>query len=307
MVVDDKTILITGCGSFAKAFANQILLHHKPKKIIFLSRDEFFQVLAREEVADPKGLTRWFIGDVRDYTRLLKALKGVDIVIHTAALKRIEVNEYNPFEAIMTNIFGTQNVIDACIERGVEQAVLLSTDKAVEPINLYGATKLCAEKIWIDANYFKPVFSVVRYGNVMGSRGSVLPKFQELAQAKKEFPVHDIRMTRFWVSLEDAVKMVLEVKEYAKIYILKARSFRIVDLAKALYARAKIKETGIEPGEKVHEVLIGMGEGVTDEGWYYVVHQDRIFLDGDKPVVKGPKVLSSEFNTMSIKEIRELL
>jgi len=307
MVVDNKTILLTGCGSFAKAFANYVLLHHKPKKIIFFSRDEFFQVLARESIDDPKGICRWFIGDVRDLDRLVKAMQGVDIVVHSAALKRIEVCEYNPYEAIQTNILGTQNVIDACISREVKQAVMLSTDKAVEPINLYGATKLCGEKIWLDGNFMSTIFSVVRYGNVMGSRGSVLPKFRLLAEQKDEFPVHDVRMTRFWVDMDKAVKMVLEAKDYGKTYVLKAPSFKIVDLCKALYARAKIIETGREPGEKLHETLITKHECVTDEDWYYKIHAEQEYRDGDVHVPQEPIVYCSDPPTMTIKDIREIL
>jgi len=310
-MVDDKVVLITGSGSFAKAFANHLLLECKPKKVCFFSRDEYLQVLAREEVIDPRGLTRWFIGDVRDGDRLYKALKDVDVVIHTAALKRVEVCEYNPYEAVQTNIIGTQNVIDAAISRGVKKAIFLSTDKAVNAINLYGSTKAVAEKIWLDANYLTTSFSVVRYGNVMGSRGSVLPFYESLAKERKPFPVTDVRMTRFWVDMADAVRMVMEAleKPYGRIYVLKAPSFRIVDLAKALYARAEIKEVKKSPGEKYHEVLINEyeGERVTDCKWYYQINPEIVYREGDLVTVQQIGEYTSKDCTLSIKDIRNKL
>lgn len=307
-MVDGKTILITGCGSLAKALTGELLLNHKPKKVILYSRDEFLQHEAKESMLDPRRILRFFIGDVRDRDRLSLAMKGVDIVIHAAALKRVDTIEYNPGEAVKTNVDGTQNVIRACIGAGVKRAIFTSTDKAVEPINLYGCTKAVAEKLWLHANFYKPIFTAVRYGNVIGSRGSVLPAFQKIAAVKEEFPITDVRMTRFWVDMDEAVALIIRAigGEPGYIYVLKSPTFKITGLAKALYGRAKIKEVGLRPGEKIHETLISRHEGVIDRGSYYMVESGVHFVD-ERPSTQNIPPLTSETGNMSIGEIRELL
>lgn len=262
-MLDNKVILITGgTGSFGIKFTEVVLKKYKPRKIIIFSRDEMkqyemSQVLSRKQY---KNL-RYFIGDVRDADRLHRALNGVDIVVHAAALKIVPTAEYNPFEAVKTNIFGAENIINVAIDNGVEKVLALSTDKAASPLNLYGATKLCAEKMFIAANSYSPVktsFSVVRYGNVFGSRGSVVPFFRECSK-KGVIPITDERMTRFWITLEQGVEFVLSSLDSMKggeIFIPKLPSMKVVDLAKVVAPKAKIKLIGIRPGEKIHECLL---------------------------------------------------
>lgn len=267
-MLNDKTILITGgTGSFGKKFAKTVLQNYENvKKIIIYSRDEYKQfVMSNDEFfkAHAKKL-RYFIGDVKDKERLRRAFDGVDIVIHAAALKQVPACEYNPFEAVKTNIYGAQNVIDCAIDMNVAKIVALSTDKACAPINLYGATKLCSDKLFVAANSYcgeKDIsFSVVRYGNVAGSRGSVIPFFKSLvASGAKELPITDMRMTRFWLRLEQAVEMVLHAIEHMRggeLYVKKIPSMRISELAKAIAPGLGIKEIGIRPGEKIHEQMI---------------------------------------------------
>lgn len=266
-MLTNKTILITGgTGSFGKAFTKTILkLYPKIKKIVIFSRDEFkqFNMANMQEFKSNQKL-RFFIGDVRDRNRLYRAFSDVDIVIHAAALKQVPLCEYNPFEAVKTNILGAQNIIDAAIDRNVEKIVALSTDKACAPINLYGATKLCSDKLFIAGNAYvgsnNTKFSVVRYGNVAGSRGSVIPFFQELAQKDTtELPITDFNMTRFWLKLEEAVKMVLmalEKMDGGELFVKKIPSMKITDLAKAIAPKLPIKHIGIRPGEKIHELMI---------------------------------------------------
>ena len=259
MILEGKTVLVTGgTGSFAHKFIAYILQNDNPVKIIIYSRDEYKQAMMKEEFKHDKGKIRWFVGAIRDLARLKMAFRGVNIVIHAAALKRIESCEYNPSEAIRTNVMGTDNVIHAAIQSGVERAVYLSTDKSVHPVNLYGYTKGCGEKLWLWANYYLPIFSIVRYGNVMGARGSVLPYFRVLAEQKVEFPITDLQATRFWMTFDSAVQTVLNAitGHPGLIHISKAPSFKITDLAKALYLRAKFKEIGLRPGEKRHELLV---------------------------------------------------
>lgn len=259
--LEGKTIFLTGgTGSFGHAFVREVTKKHKPKKIIIFSRDEWKQSEMAKKI-NHKSL-RWFIGDVRDRDRLSRAMNGADIVIHAAALKQIPVCEYNPFEAVKTNIIGAENIIDAAINLGVRQVVALSTDKAVNPINLYGATKLCAEKMIVQGNTYaarsKTRFACVRYGNVVGSRGSVVPLFK----AQKEtgtLTVTDKRMTRFWITLKESVDLVVTALNHMKggeIFVPKIPSMKIVDLAKAMAPKATCKEIGIRPGEKLHEVLV---------------------------------------------------
>ncbi len=263
--VDGKTILLTGgTGSFGKHFCHYLLNKCKPKVIRVFSRDELKQHEMRQEFDDDR--LRFFIGDVRDVERLRRAMEGADYVVHAAALKQVPACEYNPFEAVKTNIHGAQNIIDAAIDVGVEKVVALSTDKAVNPVNLYGATKLCADKLFVQGNAYSgdriTRFSCVRYGNVIGSRGSVIPVFLR----QKEMgvlTVTDERMTRFWITLDEAVELVLNAFRYmqgGEIFIPKIPSMKIIDLARAICPECKVKIIGIRPGEKLHEALTGEDE-----------------------------------------------
>tara|TARA_A100001011_G_C14134975_1_gene767139 strand:- start:42 stop:1028 length:987 start_codon:yes stop_codon:yes gene_type:complete len=257
-----KSILISGgTGTYGKC-AIKYLLKHNPKKIIVFSRDEFKQYNLSKEINDKK--IRYFIGDVRDYERVEYALKDVDILIHAAALKQVPSSEYNPTEAIRTNINGAENIIRAAIKCNVKKVMALSTDKATNPINLYGATKLCSDKLFVAANNYsggrKTIFSITRYGNVFGSRGSVLDTFENVNKKKlKFFPITDKDMTRFWITIEDGVKFsmqnIIRMKG-GEIFVPKIPSVKITDLAKAYNDKIPIKITGLRPGEKVHEVMV---------------------------------------------------
>ncbi|HEC1792383.1 TPA: UDP-N-acetylglucosamine 4,6-dehydratase (inverting) [Campylobacter lari] len=258
-----KSILITGgTGSFGKTYTKTLLQKYKPKKIIIYSRDELKQFEMAREFND--DCMRYFIGDVRDKERLSIAMKDVDFVIHAAAMKHVPIAEYNPMECIKTNIHGAQNVIDACLENNVEKCIALSTDKACNPINLYGATKLASDKLFVAANNIAgnshTKFSVTRYGNVVGSRGSVIPFFKKLInEGAKELPITDERMTRFWISLEDGVNFVLNNFAYmhgGEIFVPKIPSMKIVDLAKTMAPNLAHKIIGIRAGEKLHEIMI---------------------------------------------------
>jgi UDP-N-acetylglucosamine 4,6-dehydratase len=261
--LDGASVLITGgTGSLGKSLVEFLLRETKVRRIAILSRDELKQQRLRIQFKDDSRL-RWFLGDVRDLERLKRAFHGVDFVIHAAALKQVDTGEYNPMEFIKTNVLGSQNVIDASIEAGVKRVVALSTDKASSPINLYGATKLTADKLFVAANNFSftygTTFSVVRYGNVMGSRGSVIPYFQEIAAKGKPLPITDLRMTRFWISIESAVKFVidsLEMMTGGELYVPRIPSMKIVDLANAVAPGAQLQEIGMRPGEKLHEEMI---------------------------------------------------
>ncbi len=263
-MLNDKTILVTGgTGSFGKKFIEIALNRYHPKKIIVYSRDELKQFeMQQESPDDGNNPMRYFIGDVRDLGRLKRAMEGVDIVIHAAALKQVPAAEYNPFEAVKTNIIGGQNVIDAALSQGVKKAIALSTDKAAAPINLYGATKLTSDKLFIAANNYKGKhdikFSVVRYGNVMGSRGSVIPFF--IGKKKTGLlPITDERMTRFNITLQEGVNFVLQCLETmwgGELFIPKIPSYRIMDVAEAVAPGVKHEIIGIRPGEKLHEEMI---------------------------------------------------
>lgn len=267
-MLNDRVILITGgTGSFGRKFTEAIFKKYKPKKVIIFSRDEYKQYEMAKIFPDSKYEIRYFLGDIRDRDRLFRAFEGVDYVIHAAALKQVPALEYNPTEAIKTNVFGADNIVDAAIDRGVKKVIALSSDKAVNPINLYGASKLAAEKIFIAANDYggrKVKFAVVRYGNVVGSRGSVVSLFLSLKKQKiKEFPITDVRMTRFWITLEQSVDLVLKAIEKAEggeIFIPIAPSMKVIDLAKAIESDCKFKIIGIRPGEKVHETLVSEDE-----------------------------------------------
>ncbi|EGK8087623.1 UDP-N-acetylglucosamine 4,6-dehydratase (inverting) [Campylobacter lari] len=258
-----KSILITGgTGSFGKTYTKTLLQKYQPKKIIIYSRDELKQFEMAREFND--NCMRYFIGDVRDKERLNIAMKDVDFVIHAAAMKHVPIAEYNPMECIKTNIHGAQNVIDACLENNVEKCIALSTDKACNPINLYGATKLASDKLFVAANNIAgsshTKFSVTRYGNVVGSRGSVIPFFKKLInEGAKELPITDERMTRFWISLEDGVNFVLNNFAYmhgGEIFVPKIPSMKIIDLAKTMAPNLAHKIIGIRAGEKLHEIMI---------------------------------------------------
>jgi UDP-N-acetylglucosamine 4,6-dehydratase/5-epimerase len=261
--LDGSSVLITGgTGSLGKALVSHLLETTKVRRVAIFSRDELKQFEMRAQFKDDPRL-RWFLGDVRDLDRLKRALHGVDYVIHAAALKQVDTGEYNPMEFIKTNIIGSQNVIEAAIESGVKRVVALSTDKASSPINLYGATKLTADKLFVAANNYSfnygTIFSVVRYGNVMGSRGSVIPFFRNLAEKGKPLPITDLRMTRFLISLDQAVMFVIDslnMMQGGELYVPRIPSMKIVDLAQAAAPGAKMEEIGMRPGEKLHEEMI---------------------------------------------------
>jgi UDP-N-acetylglucosamine 4,6-dehydratase len=263
-LLNGKTVLITGgTGSFGKAFVSSVLKYTDAKKVIVFSRDELKQWEMRQDLGEEKRV-RFFIGDVRDHQRLVRAFAGVEVVVHAAALKHVPIAEYNPFEAVKTNIHGAQNVIEAAIDCGVEQVIALSTDKASSPTNLYGATKLVSDKLFVDGNAYaggkNTRFAVVRYGNVLGSRGSVLPFFQEQAKTGT-LSITDERMTRFWITLQEGVRFVVESFDRMRggeIFVPKIPSMRVVDLARAIAPKAKLRFIGIRPGEKLHEELISI-------------------------------------------------
>ena len=263
---DEKVVLITGgTGSFGRHFVETMLREHHPGKLIVFSRDELKQHEMRADGLDDPAL-RYFIGDVRDESRLRRAMQGVDIVVHAAALKQVPACEYNPIEAILTNIMGARNVVEAALDAGVERVMALSTDKAVNPINLYGATKLAAEKLFIQSNAYAggrgTRFSCVRYGNVVGSRGSVIPVFLRQRESGT-VTVTDPRMTRFWITLEQGVRFTiacLEQMEGGEVFVPKIPSMRVVDLAQAVAPGSQVNVVGIRPGEKLHEVLVSDDE-----------------------------------------------
>lgn len=296
-MLDNKNILVTGgTGSFGKQFVRTVLERYKPRRLIILSRDELKQHEMRASGFDDPCL-RYFIGDVRDAERLRRAFQDVDIVIHAAALKQVPACEYNPIEAIMTNIMGARNVIDAALDAGVDKVLALSTDKAVSPVNLYGATKLCAEKLFVQSNAYSgsdgTIFSCVRYGNVVGSRGSVIPLFLQQRETGT-ITVTDKRMTRFWLTLQQGVEFVLNAIERmhgGEVFIPKIPSMSILDLAEAIAPGCKVEHIGIRPGEKLHEALISEDEArqTLDVGDMFVIQpahpwwKDGVWADG-KPL-----------------------
>lgn len=272
-MLNNKSIIITGgTGSFGNHFVEYALKHYTPKKIIVYSRDEYKQFVMANKFHEYKGVLRFFIGDVRDKDRLRRALNGVDYVVHAAAMKQVPTCEYNPIEAVRTNINGAMNVVDAVLDSdSVRKVVALSTDKAVNPINLYGGTKLVSDKLFIAANSYVGnrdlTFSVVRYGNVAGSRGSVIPFFQNIIEkGGKELPITDYKMTRFWIGLEQGVELVIKALKDARggeTFISKIPSFKITDLAQAMLPGCEMPEIGIREGEKLHEVMVTREDSAT--------------------------------------------
>lgn len=324
-LIRGKKILVTGgTGSFGKKFTEVILNKFNPEKLIIFSRDEFKQYEMAKVFSPQKYPIRYFLGDIRDRPRLTRAFEGIDYVIHAAALKQVPALEYNPTEAVKTNILGADNIVDAAIDTGVKKVVALSSDKAVNPINLYGATKLAAEKVFIAANAYggcKVKFSVVRYGNVMGSRGSVISLFLKLkAENKKIFPLTDERMTRFWITLEQGVELVIKAineGEGGEVYIPIIPSMRVVDLARAIRPDCSFKLIGIRPGEKIHETLISEDEArkaKVFKGSYVILPQFYETKTVSKkykryPSVKEGFAYKSDTNDawLSVKDIRKML
>lgn len=288
---DNKSILITGgTGSFGKDCIKFLLNNHKPERIVVFSRDEVKQLEMQQEFNGT--MMRFFLGDVRDKDRLKLAMSGVDFVIHAAALKQVPAAEYNPMECIKTNIHGAQNVIEAALENSVEKVIALSTDKAANPINLYGATKLVSDKLFVAANNIvgesTTRFGVVRYGNVLGSRGSVIPVFRKLlSDGKKELPLTDKNMTRFFITLDQGVRFVIDQfynLQGGEIFVPKLPSIKLVDLAKAIAPEAKLKFIGMRPGEKVHEIMCPKDDSHLTYEFkdFYVIGPSISFVDSDK-------------------------
>lgn len=295
MEFKDKTVLITGgTGSFGRAFATYLVNETSCKKIIIFSRDEWKQwEMKREHPAFSSERMRFFLGDVRDANRLTRAFQDVDIVIHAAALKQVPAAEYNPSEFVKTNVFGAMNVIDAAINSGVKSVVALSTDKAVNPVNMYGATKLCSDKLFAASNAYVgkrgfPILSVVRYGNVAGSRGSIIPLWlRALENPNEQLAVTDERMTRFWISLKEAVALVVSsLKEMrgGEIFVPKIPSFKITDLAQVMAPGRPFKIIGIREGEKLHELMIGKDDSrhTIDFGNYYAIIPEHLVHEKNK-------------------------
>ena len=328
-MINNKVILITGgTGSFGKKFVEVILKKFNPKKLIIYSRDEQKQFQLQQKLTGSKSsIIRYFIGDVRDLDRLKLAMLGVDIVIHAAALKHITIAEYNPFEAVKTNILGAQNVIDASFYNNVKKVIALSTDKASSPINLYGATKLTSDKLFVAANNYrgseKIKFSVVRYGNVMGSRGSIIP-FLLSRKNQNTFPITDTKMTRFNITLMEGVNLVLlSLRKMwgGEIFVPKIPSYRLIDLAKAISPKAKIKIIGIRPGEKLHEEMISQSESINTIEFrdHFVIIPNSEFIGWSKKkylkLNKSGKVCIKEFsynsknnkNYLNINQLKQLI
>lgn len=324
-MLNGKAILITGgTGSFGNHFVQYVLKHYKPRKIVIYSRDEYKQFLMKSKFPSADVPIQYYIGDVRDGDRLRRAFYGVDYVIHAAAMKQVPTCEYNPNEAIKTNITGAMNVIEAALDTDVKRVVALSTDKAVNPVNLYGGTKLVSDKLFIAANSYTGCssvrFSIVRYGNVADSRGSVIPFFQSLVDSgETELPITDFEMTRFWISLEQGVELVIKSLAESKggeTFIAKIPSFKITDLAKAILPSCTMKEVGIREGEKLHEIMI------TKEDSPYTYEYEKHFViyphmswwnegkvvPGGKPAPRGFEYSSgTNQQWLSVEELQGLL
>ncbi|MCP4264232.1 MAG: UDP-N-acetylglucosamine 4,6-dehydratase (inverting) [Candidatus Brocadiaceae bacterium] len=324
-MLNNKVILITGgTGSFGKKCTKTILEKYKPKKLIIFSRDELKQYEMAQTFSDKKYPSiRYFIGDVRDKERLNRAFHGVDYVIHAAALKQVPAAEYNPFEAVKTNIIGAQNIINVAIDQGVKRVIALSTDKAANPINLYGATKLCSDKLFIAGNSYvgedHTTFCVVRYGNVVGSRGSVIPFFLKQKEAGV-LPITDPNMTRFWITLEKGVEFVLECLERmvgGELFVPKIPSMNIMDLVKVIAPDCKTKVVGIRPGEKLHEIMVPGDDARNTIEFedYYLIKPDFAFFElrfndnnGGKPVPENFEYNSGTNSCwLTVEELKEIL
>ena len=325
-MLNNKTILITGgTGSFGNKFTQRVFENYNPRKIIIYSRDEYKQYIMQGKFKKNRERIRFFIGDVRDPERLFRAFEGVDVVIHAAALKNVPAMEYNPIEAVKTNIHGAENIINAALDRCVPRVIALSTDKGVYPVNLYGATKMVSDKLFVHANAYRGMkemaFSVVRYGNVAGSRGSVIPFFHSLLKnGKKKFPITDFRMTRFWISMDQGVDLVFKAIENARgseIFVSKIPSFKVTDLAKAMDQDVQLCEVGMRPGEKLHELMITReaSRKTYDYGDHYIIYpqvewwsDERFFTPGGEKV-KEEFEYSSDRNShwLDVDEIRERL
>lgn len=326
-MLDNKTILVTGgTGSFGNAFTRYALENYNPKKIIIYSRDEYKQFVMRNKFKKYDSKLRYFIGDVRDEARMRRALAGgVDYIIHAAALKQVPACEYNPMEAVKTNIDGAMNIVNAALDCGVEKVVALSTDKAVNPVNLYGGTKLVSDKLFIAANAYKgesgTTFSVVRYGNVAGSRGSVIPFFNNLVKSgATELPITDFRMTRFWISLEEGIQLVVKALSEAQggeTFISKIPSFKVTDLATAMAPNVKQVEVGIREGEKLHECMVPAADSLTTYEYdkNFIIYPHMEWYDISKVDLRDGKKVDPEFvydsgtNTewLGVEELQELL
>lgn len=311
-MLNNKTILVTGgTGSFGKKFLEMVFKKYSPKKVIIYSRDEYKQSVMKSEFSDKLDISkvRFFIGDVRDKERLFRAFENVDYVIHAAAMKQVPTCEYNPMEAVKTNIKGAQNIIDAALDRNVKRVVALSTDKAVNPINLYGGTKLVSDKLFIAANaytgYKDTRFAVVRYGNVAGSRGSVIPIWKkEIERGETTLGITDMRMTRFWITLEQGVELVFKALEESKggeTYISKIPSFYIKDLAEAMLPGCKTEEIGIREGEKLHEVMVTKDDSWTTYEYdkHYIVYPHYDWVDLEHDLLPGGKKVEEGFEYSS--------
>lgn len=324
-MLNGKTILITGgTGSFGKKCTDIILNKYKPEKLIIFSRDEMKQFEMSQVFSDKDyPCIRYFIGDVRDKDRLARAFDGVDYVIHAAALKQVPTAEYNPFEAIKTNVLGAENIINAAINKGVKKVVALSTDKAASPINLYGATKLCSDKLFVAGNVYsgwhRTRFSVVRYGNVVGSRGSVIPFFKKMRETGT-LPITDPRMTRFWITIEQGVKFVLDCLDSmngGELFVPKIPSMNIIDLAKAIAPECKHDIIGIRPGEKLHEVMITEDDArhTLEFDDYYIIEPEfkwwsaeKHMSNGGRPVKEGFRYASDTNDRwLTVEELRKLI
>jgi len=311
-MLNGKNILVTGgTGSFGKKFLEMVFQKYNPNKVIIYSRDEYKQSVMKQEFASKTDISRlrFFIGDVRDKNRLFRAFENVDFVIHAAAMKQVPTCEYNPIEAVKTNIGGAYNVIDAALDRNVKKVIALSTDKAVNPINLYGGTKLVSDKLFIAANaytgYKDTRFSVVRYGNVAGSRGSVIPIWKKAIESgEKTLGVTDMRMTRFWITLEQGVELVFKALEESKggeTYISKIPSFHIGDLANAMLPGCKINEFGIREGEKLNEVMITKDDSLTTYEYdkHYIIYPNYEWADIKDYMLPGGKKVKEGFEYSS--------
>ena len=326
-MLNDKSVLITGgTGSFGRQYVRTILSRYKPRRVVVYSRDELKQFEMQQEFKSPQ--MRYFIGDVRDVARLRQAMRGIDFVIHAAALKQVPAAEYNPMECIKTNIHGAENVITAAIENEIDKVIALSTDKAANPINLYGATKLASDKLFVAANNMtgglRTILSVARYGNVVGSRGSVVPFFRKLmAEGAKSLPITDERMTRFWITLQQGVDFVLDSFERmhgGEIFVPRIPSIRIVDLARAMAPKLPTQVVGIRPGEKLHEVMCPADDShlTLEFDDHYVLrptivfHKPEIDYTTDRRGARGKPVAQGfEYNSgtnprfLNVEEIRQ--